>query len=233
VRPFLRYGPEHLAAVLVPVLAAVALAALMRRDPSGRIDRAARIGVAVILLAGTVAAMGGGVTLASLDWIDVLPLHLCDLNVLIGAWALLTRKQAAYEVLYYWGLTGTLIATITPDVGAGFPDLGCVAFFGLHGGVVTAALVLTLGSRMRPRPGSVRRVFLFTNAYAAVVGLIDWIFARNYLYLRAKPSQATLLDWLGPWPWYILAADAVALALFLALSLPFRAGGGRRHALSI
>jgi len=27
---------------------------------------------------------------------------------------------------------------------------------------------------------------------------------------------------MGPWPWYILAADALAFVLFWALTVPFR-----------
>ena len=227
MRPFVRFGPEHLASLLLPIAVAVVLSALMRRDASGRVSKGVRVGLAILFLGAAIAAVWGGVSLADLDWADVLPFHLCDLLVLIAVWALLSLRQGPYEVLYYWGLTGTLIATITPDVGTGFPDPGCISFFGLHGGVVVAAIVLTAGAGMRPSRGSVWRVYAFTNAYAALVGIVDWALDRNYLYLRAKPSQASILDWFGPWPWYILAADLLALVLFLLLWLPFRNVPGR------
>jgi uncharacterized membrane protein YwaF len=42
------------------------------------------------------------------------------------------------------------------------------------------------------------------------------------MYLLRKPAVATPLDWMGPWPFYIGVAAAVALVLFHVLDLPFR-----------
>ena len=116
---------------------------------------------------------------------------------------------------------GTFIAMLTPDVDHGFPDSRCLSFFALHGMVAVSAVVLAFGAGNRPRPGADLRVFLLTNAYAAVIAVIDVTAHENYLYLLEKPSQPSLLDLMGPWPWYILAADALAFALFKALMIPF------------
>jgi len=52
---------------------------------------------------------------------------------------------------------------------------------------------------------------------AAAAGIGNLITGGNYLYLREKPSQASLLDQMGPSPVYIVVAAAIALALFAAL----------------
>jgi hypothetical integral membrane protein (TIGR02206 family) len=175
-----------------------------------------------LLLGGLGFALADALPLRGLDWLDLLPLHLCDLAVLVAAWALVSRSPFACELLYFWGLSGTLIAMLTPDVDRGFPDSRCFSFFALHGAVGIAAVVMVFGSGVRPRPGANLRVFWITNAYAALVGLIDATADKNYLYLCQKPSQPTILDVMGPWPWYTLAADALAFVLFWLLMAPFR-----------
>jgi uncharacterized membrane protein YwaF len=41
------------------------------------------------------------------------------------------------------------------------------------------------------------------------------------MYLRHTPEVPNLLDLMGPWPVYIVAAAGLALAIFAALDLPF------------
>jgi uncharacterized membrane protein YwaF len=54
------------------------------------------------------------------------------------------------------------------------------------------------------------------------VGIVNLLLGTNFMYLRHKPSVATPLDWMGPWPVYIGVCGVVALVLFHALALPFR-----------
>ena len=60
------------------------------------------------------------------------------------------------------------------------------------------------------------------NGFALFVGSFDALFGTDYMFLRSKPPTASALDLLGPWPWYILACEPVALGCFLLLWLPFR-----------
>jgi hypothetical integral membrane protein (TIGR02206 family) len=221
---FERFGLEHAATLVLLAAIATLLSWLLRRSSarSPRVQAAMRLVMAALLSCGLLFALLDALPLRGIEWLDVLPLHFCDLAVLIAVWALLTRGQMACELLYFWGMSGTLIAMLMPDVDRGFPDSRCLSFFALHGGVALSAVVLTFGLGIRPRPGADLRVFLLTNAYAAIVAVIDAVANENFLYLRAKPSQPSILDVMGPWPWYILAADVLAFVLFRALMIPFR-----------
>jgi hypothetical integral membrane protein (TIGR02206 family) len=114
---------------------------------------------------------------------------------------------------------GAMIGIVTP-----VPYLVRLVFFQYlagHLGIVLAAFYLVVGLRIVTRPGSVRTVFAITLAYTATVGLVDTLSGANYMFLRRPPGNWTLLRVLGPWPWYLLSAAVVALALLAALSLPF------------
>jgi uncharacterized membrane protein YwaF len=51
-----------------------------------------------------------------------------------------------------------------------------------------------VGLRLRPRRGSVRRVFTITVAYTALVGWFDWLTASNYMFLASTPRHGSLLS---------------------------------------
>lgn len=209
------FGPDHVAA-----LGAIALAALGAARNGRRAGRPLRLALAaalVALLAGELvrAWRGGWFT-----WETLLPLHLCDLAVLLSVFALLALERRVTELLYFWALTGTLLATVTPDLARGFPSLDYFAFFGLHGLVIVAVSLLVFGLGVVPERGAWRRAFAWTLAYAAGVGVVNLALGTNFLYLRAKPAGATLLDAFGPWPWYIAGCAALALVLFRLLDLP-------------
>ena len=91
-----------------------------------------------------------------------------------------------------------------------------------HGGIVIAAVVLVYGRISPLRKHAVWRAFGLLVAYAVLVGVFDKIFQTNYMYLCAKPKNASLLDMLGPWPVYLAGTASVTLALFFLLWLPTR-----------
>ncbi len=150
-----------------------------------------------------------------------LPFALCDVAVLVAAAALWWRVPVLCELTWFWGLAGTLQAVITPDLAAPFPHVAFFQYLVGHLGIVTTALFLVVGLGIRPRAAAIGRVFAITLAYTAFVGVVDWLTDADYMFLRAPPGNWTLLRILGPWPWYVLSAAAVAFVLITVLDVPF------------
>jgi hypothetical integral membrane protein (TIGR02206 family) len=158
-----------------------------------------------------------------------LPFQLCDVVGVVAAAALWTRQPLLVELTYFWGLAGTANGLITPDVSDHFPTFGFMQYFIAHGTIVAAALLLVVGLRLAPRRGAVLRVFGLTFALLVLDAGVNLVTGGNYMYLRHTPGAHSLLDVLGPWPWYIAGAAGLALAIFFVLDLPFIAAHRSRR----
>ncbi len=208
-------------AVAVGTVVCVSLCTACRRHPGNWVRWAGR---AISVILATVAVLFVAVPLADGRWSvqASLPLALCDVALIVAAitcwWP---RWSLGVELTYFWGLAGTLQAVVTPNLSAGFPRLEFFMFVTGHLGIVIAALFLVVGLRLRPRRGSVIRVFAITVAYTAFVGWFNWLTGSNYMFLAEIPEQWSLLSVLGPWPWYIVSAAGVAIVLLLILDAPF------------
>src|SRR2546427_4077211 len=217
-------APEHVFALVAIALSTALVVVGARRRPGPWLKVLAAV-LVVDEVSWWVFLLGGGQPGSQVAL--SLPLQLCDVAIFIAAAALWTRQQLLSELTYFWGLAGTTQALLTPDLPQHFPSYPYFQYYIAHGGVVASALVLVIGFGLRPRRWAMVRVAGLTIAYAALVGAFDALTGANYMYLREKPQSASLLDVLGPWPWYVLAAGAVGLALLALLDAPFQLGRSR------
>lgn len=221
------WSAEHIAALAATVAAASLLVVAARSRGDAWAARAARALAIVILAAfavehATYAARG--------EWeVEVnLPLHLTDAVTFASVAALWDpRRTLLVELTYFWALSASLQAVLTPDLGESFPDPLFLTYFVTHSGAIAAACLLVFGMRVEPRPGAVPRVFAYTLAWAALAAAGTLLTGGNYMFLRHKPDDGSLLDLMGPWPVYILVAAAVALVMFAALAALATRGGTR------
>jgi len=210
----------HLAILAaVPLLAAI-LAAAQRKIAPG--SRWIRFGLAAALFVEGAAYYLSFVLHGERLFPYHLPLELCDASLWLIIIALCTLNRAIFDLAYYTAVAGASMSLLTPNLGEPLLSFITVQYFVNHGLIVAAALYLVWSRQARPRPGSVGRAMLWVNIYAAFVGIFDFIFKTDYMFLGAKPQALTLLTFLGPWPWYILTSEPVAFVLFLLLYLPFR-----------
>jgi len=216
---FKLFGPIHLAILgSVPLLAGLLAIVQRKLTPD---SRKLRIGLACVILIDSVIYYGFLIARGQLTFPDHLPLELCDASLCLVIIALFTLNTTVFDLAYYGALAGATMALLTPNLWEDFPSFSTIQFFVDHGLIVVGALFLAWSGLARPRPGSVRRAMVAVNLFAACVGAFDYAFKTDYMYLRAKPPNTSLLDVLGPWPWYLAATECVACAVFLLLYLPF------------
>ena len=217
---------EHTWPLLV-IAAAIPLALIAaRRMQESWVDRVAAVLAISLVLA---EAWWWVISIVQATWTLrwSLPLHLCEAACFVGAVALWKRNRFAFEITYFWVLGGSLPGLFTPNIPGHFPDAVYFQYYTEHGLLVLGSLYLVVIMRMRPARGAVLRVCLATIAYAIPVGMVDYVTQGNYLFLRSLPPTRTLLDYMGPWPWYLVTLTVLAVVVFTALYLPFVSASGR------
>ena len=150
-----------------------------------------------------------------------LPLQICDLAWIVVAWALLTLRPLPTALTYYWGLTLSVQALVQPTLTEPFPKLEFFVFWGKHVLIVWGAVYLCLSLRHGPDWASYRRAVRWTFGWLVVVLCLNVVLDANYGYVNGKPSEATVLDVLGPWPVYVVAEMAIVMVGWALITLPW------------
>jgi len=151
-----------------------------------------------------------------------LPLELCSISLVMTIILLWTGIKHVYDFVFYAGIGGALQAVATPVLDMSFPHFRYFHFFYTHIGIVITALYFTWVKGYRPTFKGIVKTMIALNVLLPIVFAINILLQGNYMFLRMKPTNGSLLDFLGPYPWYILSLEIVAFVIFVVLWLLFR-----------
>ncbi|MDJ0928591.1 MAG: TIGR02206 family membrane protein [Gammaproteobacteria bacterium] len=225
---FALFGPAHSLSLLL-TLAIVVLVpvSISRVVPASRHRLLGRI-LAAVLLLHELGRILLRVVVLDLPLHENLPLHLCGAALILTALLLWRHSYRIYEVAYFWAMGGSIPALLTPDLPVDFPHPGFITFFTGHGLVLLGIMYATIVYQFRPQLRSVGLAIGATVGYALIMIPVNLTLDTNYLYLCRKPAQASLMDYLGPWPWYVLALFLVTVVICWLCYLPFAFGARPR-----
>lgn len=150
-----------------------------------------------------------------------LPLYLCSLIAIIIPFFSIYRKYWMFEILVFWIIAGTLQGVITPDIAVGFPSLDYFRYWIVHLGLLSIIFYAIFVFKMKPKFKSVFKSFFALQLYVVLIVLINSLLDANYFYLNEKPKSASLLDYFGDWPYYIIMTQLIIIPLFLLIYLIF------------
>ncbi len=210
------YGPTHVVPLVLFAIGLVAAVWLGRQhrehDGPARFSRAA----AVLVPAATVPFLVIDLVF-NFDIAVTLPLHLCDLAGIAATWALWTHKPFPVALTFFWGLTLTIQGVITPALNEDLPHPRYFAFWALHLLIVWAAVYLVIGLGKVPRWRDYGAAVITTLAWAVATYGINVVADTNYGYLMRKP-RSSILDYFGPWPWYVVQEIALVIAVWAGMT---------------
>lgn len=150
-----------------------------------------------------------------------LPLYLCSLIALLIPIFTYYRKFWMFEVLLFWIIAGTLQGVLTPDISEGFPAFDYFRYWVVHLGLLIIIFYAIFVFKMKPTFKSVFKSFFALQLYVIFMVIINFTLNANYFYLNEKPQSASLLDYFGEWPVYILVVQIIIIPYFLLIYLPF------------
>ena len=219
---FQPYGLPHLAVIFLTIVLSFALAAVVWRTKSGRVEKVIIAILSAVLVLNYVVYLIFIRSRGTTTWQQMLPMQLCDWGMVVVIVAMWTGNQRWFEVAYFWGIGGTLQAVLTPNLPFGFPDWRFISFFTSHCGIIIGVVFLMLTRRYRPYPMSIVRAFLWSEFYFVVTFITDKLTGFNYGFLLHKPEAFSILSFLSDsQPLYLLQMHGLALSFFLALYVPF------------
>ena len=220
-RSFETYGPSHLT-VLAIFAVGVVLVVLAGRRLSGTeaeqpLRRTFAVGIVAIALPLQILQF----TPDEWDLQTSLPFQLCDLGWLFAVHALWTRNRLSSTITYLWGITLTTQGIFTPDLQSEFPELRFLMFWGMHLLVVWAAFLVVPGLRILPTWHTYRQTVAITLVWAVSAYVFNVIADTNYGYLNRLPKSSSLLDYLGPWPLYVVLEITIVVIVWALLTWPW------------
>lgn len=147
-----------------------------------------------------------------------LPLHLCDVAIWTVAIAMLTEHRWARAIVYFMGMALSTQGFFTPTLQYGYEHVRFWFFWIGHTQIVGAALYFVIVNGFRPQWRDFRVASLVTIAWLMVVFTLNLLIDTNYGYVgRTDPSNPTIVQKLGPWPWRVLIMMAMATVAYIAV----------------
>ena len=224
---FRLFGADHLWGIVVSVLFIVTVPWISVKYLNKRAQKHLGMIIGYVVMLNYPAWVILESIAGSFDVSLHLPVHLCRLSNLLIPLVMIKRHFLTFEILFFWGLSGSLQGAITPDISAGFPHFHYFRFWVGHNGIILALVYAVVVFKMRPTPYSIWKSFIALNIFLILAVIINLVLDANYFWICGKPTTPTgehvpsILDFMGPWPWYILSAEFLALFHFVLAYLPF------------
>ncbi len=212
---------EHLAPISIAILFGIVFISYSKRKLSEFQQRKAFNGLGWFISLTVITYHLYFISLGEYQIKTDLPLYLCSFIALLIPIFTFYRSYWIYEIVLFWIIAGTLQGVITPDISTGFPSFDYLRYWIVHLGLLIIVFYATFVFGMRPLFKSVFKSIFALQIYVVMVVAVNYLLNANYFYLNEKPQSASMLDYFGEWPYYIIITQLILLPYFIIIYLPF------------
>ncbi|WP_338470746.1 TIGR02206 family membrane protein [Niallia sp. XMNu-256] len=218
---FNMFSLSHFAVLAIFILTTIVIF-LNRKKWSGVKWRSWEVGIAISLILFEITNQFWMYTNGIWKLGRSMPLELCNIGLILSIILLFTRKKLVFELLFFIAILGAPQAIFTPALTYDFPHFRFFHFFYAHMMVVWVTLYFTWVRKYYPTFQTSLKVIIFINLLLPLILFVNKTADGNYWFLRHKPNSPSLLDMLGPYPWYIFTLESLLIVLSLITWLIFR-----------
>ena len=155
------------------------------------------------------------------EW-QLLPFHLCSINIFVCLWHTLKPTETSKEVLYSICIPAALVALLSPN----WICLPLWNFMHIHSALMHVLLilypVLILVEGYRPKPKNIPKVMLFLVCAAGVAFLINKALGTNFFFLSGhnnNPALMLISSIFGKF--YLVGLIVLVLVVLILMYLPW------------
>ena len=152
---------------------------------------------------------------------QLLPLHLCPIVIILSIFMMFFHSEVIFQAVYFWSI-GAFFAIIMPEIRDGMSNFASQSFFITHFFILFSTAYAFVHFRFRPTRAGFLCSFLLLVTLAFVMYFVNNKLGTNYLYVNHPPVTKSLMDFMGPWPYYIFSLAGIDIAISFFMYLPFR-----------
>ncbi|GAB4430298.1 MAG: TIGR02206 family membrane protein [Bacteroidia bacterium] len=219
---FRMYGTQHMVVILLILGLSIGLPLFSKRYLSAPQQVWISRAMAVVISSWVVLYDVILLYLGKVNYQTDLPLDICNLMGLLLLFLMWKPNKRFFSYLYFYILAGTTQAVFTPHLFDGFPNFVFIKYWVVHGGLIVYILYIAVVWGFGLTLKDVWRSFLVLQIYVLLVFMINKLIGANYVYVVAKPPTASILDYFGPWPVYLLVCEVIMLCISFMVYLPYR-----------
>ena len=152
---------------------------------------------------------------------QLLPLHLCPIVIILSIFMMFFHSEVLFQPVYFWSI-GAFFAILMPDIRDGMSNFASQSFFITHFFILFSTAYAFVHFRFRPTKAGFLCSFLLLVTLAFIMYFVNNKLGTNFLYVNHPPVTKSLMDSMGPWPYYIFSLAGIDIAISFFMYLPFR-----------